>query len=220
MNERYQAAKKYTQLEQFCIYASTVKIGADELKGFLTNKTLGNNLENVKRIKEFFDDTNRFYTIFYTLINQLIVSCKYLKHTDFRLYNYSNIVYNMEEFIRRYNAVHFFFKENVLVLANIAVFSRFFSTKKYDNSAFSFIGITVAANGELLLDPEKVKFALVKDGHILHALLGRTGISNQILNTTVEIRNEADRLLLAMPKGIWQKHVGQPTAGAILNLSA
>jgi hypothetical protein len=220
MNERYQAAKQYTQLEQFCIYASTVKIGADELKGFLTNKTLGNNLENVKRIKEFFDDTNRFYTIFYTLINQLIVSCKYLKHTDFRLYNYSNIVYNMEEFIRRYNAVHFFFKENVLVLANIAVFSRFFSTKKYDNSAFSFIGITVAANGELLLDPEKVKFALVKDGHILHALLGRTGISNQILNTTVEIRNEADRLLLAMPKGIWQKHVGQPTAGAILNLSA
>ena len=220
MNERYQAAKQYTQFEQFCIYASTVKNGAAQLKGFLANKIPENKLENVKRIKEFFDDTNRFYTTFYTLINQLIVSCKYLKHTDFRLQNYSNIVYNMKGFIRRYNAMHSFFKENDLVLANIAVFSRFFSTKKYDNSVFSFIGITVAANGELLLDPEKVKTALVKDGHILHVLLGRMGISNQILNATIQIRNESDRFLLAMPKGIWQKHVGQPTAGAILNLSA
>jgi len=220
MNERYQSVKQYTQLEQFCMYASTVKLGATQLQKFLKNENSGNNLENIERIKEFFDDTNRFYTTFYTLINQLIVSCKYLKHTDFRLTNYSNVIDNMEEFIRSYNAVHSFFKENGLALADVAVFSRFFSTKKYDNSAFLFIGITVEENGELLLNHEKVRSTLIKDGNILHALLGRTGISNQILNTTVQIRNESDRFLLAMPKGIWQKHVGQPMAGAILNLSA
>ena len=220
MNERYQAAKQYTQLEQFCIYASTVKIGAVQLKGFLMNKNPGNKLEHVEQIKKFFDDTNHFYTRFYTLLNQLIVSCTYLKHTDFRLTNYNNVVDNMEELIRSYNAVQSFFKENVLVLADIAVFSRFFSTKKYDNSAFLFIGITVESNGKLVLDPEKVRSTLAKDGHILHNLLGRTGISNQILNTTIQIRKESDRCLLAMPKGIWQKHVGQPMAGAVLNLSA
>lgn len=220
MNERYQSVKQYTQLEQFCMYASTVKLGATQLQKFLKNENSGNNLENIERIKEFFDDTNRFYTTFYTLINQLIVSCTSLKHTDFRLTNYNNVVDNMEDFIRSYNVVHSFFKENGLVLADIAVFSRFFSTKKYDNSAFLFIGITVEANGELVLDPEKVRSTLAKDGHILHNLLGRTGISNQILNTTIQIRKESDRFLLAMPKGIWQKHVGQPVAGAILNLSA
>ncbi|SEI94458.1 hypothetical protein SAMN05660742_10221 [Propionispira arboris] len=220
MNKRYQSVKQYTQLEQFCMYASTVKMGAAQLKEFLKNENSENKLENIKRIKGFFDDTNRFYTTFYTLINQLIVSCKYLKHTDFRLYNYKNVIYNMEEFIRGYNAMHSFFKENGLVLADIVVFSRFFSTKKYDNSAFLSIGISVATNGELLLDPEKVQSALLKDGHILHILLGRTGVSNQILNTTVQIRNESDRFLLAMPKEIWQKHVGQPMTGAILNLSA
>lgn len=204
------------------LFPSSGLFGSVGNNSALLQNALSNRLEEQKdtitKLDEYNKASDKFYSGYFPVMNDLKSSAEKLKGTDFSSGQNSEIIDSVKNFADDYNSAVDFFNNNSKVSSKVANLAASFSSSKYSGRALESIGIDVDSKGKLSIDEERLSAALTEDSGKVQAALGQKGLAGQAFNkVNNSVANAAD--LVPFPKFSNQAANGM-MQGLLLNMFA
>jgi hypothetical protein len=172
--------------------------------------------EALRKIKEYFAASDDFYTKFYTLANLLKLSAKKVKNTDFQVEDPFDTLMTVVSFLNIYSHMLLFLQDKSTISPALANLLLSFSIQKYQNTAFSFIGIHITKSGLFSIDKDPFLTALTINNEMVKKLI--SGLANKTYIKVNAALTDSLNLFPSLP-AVTKFNLNSITPGSIVNTS-